>query len=420
MNKRMKIMIIALIIVFGGIIAFNVVKKMLIKHIFANYVPPAVTVSSVIAKSTNWQPYISAVGNFSSINGVDVNSQSAGKVTKIHFKSGQFIEKDKPLIDIDDSVDQAKLKFNEADLSLQKTEYQRQADLYKRNATASSNVDKAQAKFIEAKANVEKIQATINQKHILAPFSGMLGIRQINLGQYIKPGETGIVALQSLDPMFLRFYLPEQLLGDLHINQIITFSVEQNPNFIFTGKITAINSKSDSNTHTVEIQATLPNCPSDELKFPNQSNIIKTKKISNQNKTLIICKSKTNKDNKVTKFNFVPGMFASIKINQPLIKDIIKIPSSAISYTMYGDSVFIIEKDKTNQKDKNGKDILTVKRVFVTTGDSEGNYTVIKNGLRPNQLVVSSGELKLQDGTRVTINNSVKLKDSSNTEELGQ
>lgn len=420
MNKRMKIMIIALAIVFGGIIAFNLIKSVMIKYFFAHYVPPAVTISSVIAKNKNWTPYLSAVGNFVSINGVDVNSQSGGKVTAIHFNSGQFIEKDSPLVDIDDTVDQATLKFNLADLALQKTNYQRQIDLLKRNATATSSVDEAKAKLLEAEANVEKIQATINQKHIMAPFAGVLGIRQINLGQYIQPGQTGIVALQSMDPIYLQFYLPEQLLERLHIDQTITFSVEQNPNLLFEGTVTAINSKVDSNTHTVEIQATLPNCPSSELQDPKHSNIVSVKKQTTDGKIVVTCNSETNSKNHIIQFNFIPGMFAAIDVDQPPIPNTVILPSTAISFTMYGDSVFVIEKNKEGKPDDKGQDILTVKRVFVTTGDQQGNYTVIKQGIKAGQMIVAAGELKLQDGTRVNINNDVKLPDVKNIDELGQ
>lgn len=420
MNKRTKIMLISLSVVFGGIIAFNVIKHIIVGYFFSHYVPPAVTVSSVVAKSKNWKPHISAVGNFMSINGVDVSSQSGGKVTNIHFTSGQFIEKDSPLIDIDDTVDQATLRYNQADYSLQKTNYQRQLDLLKHNATATSSVDEANAKLLQAEANIQKIQAIINQKHIIAPFSGVLGIRQINLGQYIQPGQTSIVALQSMDPIYLQFYIPEQLIGSLNINQNITFSVEQNPGLVFSGKITAINSRIDSNTHTVEIQASLPNCPSTEIQNIPNSKLIKIKKQKNSDTILVTCDSKINEENHITQFNFVPGMFAAIEVDEPPIPNVVILPSTAISYTMYGDSVFVIEKNKDGHPDKDGQDILTVKRVFITTGDSQGNYTIIKQGISPGQLVVSTGEIKLQDGTRVTINNDVKLPDVKNIAKLGQ
>ncbi|HBI21409.1 MAG TPA: efflux transporter periplasmic adaptor subunit [Legionella sp.] len=414
MRKRMTLMVIALFIVFGGIIAFNLFKSFMIKRYFAHYQSPSVTVSSVMAVKKNWEPRIAAVGNFVAMNGVDVNSQASGNVVAIHFTSGQSIEKDQPLIDIDDTVDQATLKFNQAELALQTLNYKRQTDLLKRNATSGSSVDEAHAKLLEAQANVEKTQALIQQKHIKAPFSGQIGIRQIDLGQYIMTGQTPIVALQSMDPIFLEFYLPEQLLGRLHINQPLTFSVEQNARLRFNGVITAINAKIDTNTHTIKVQATLPNCPTEALKDPSTSNIVNVK---NQ---LVSCNSALNAKNKVTRFNFMPGMFASIEVNQPAIPNVVVLPSTAISYTLYGDSVFVIEKDTSTPSDDKNGDILRVKRVFIRTGEQQGNDTQILEGIQAGQQVVSSGELKLQDGTRVTINNDVQLNSVSNTDQLGQ
>ena len=233
MKKRMTIMVIALLVVFGGIIAFNLIKGLMIKRYFAHFELPSIAVSSVMAKEQNWEPWIGAVGNFVAINGVDVNSQSSGKVVAIHFNSGQFLQKDQPLIDIDDSVEQATLSYNQADLVLQDINYKRQIDLSKRGATSASSVDEAKAKMLQAQANVDKTQALIRQKHITTPFAGQLGIRKINLGEYITPGQTAIVALQLMDPLYLEFYVPEQLLGHLSLNQTITFSVEQNPGLRF-------------------------------------------------------------------------------------------------------------------------------------------------------------------------------------------
>lgn len=177
MKKRMTIMIVALMIVFGGIVGFNLFKGIMMKRYFANFQPPPVSVSSVTAAEKTWKPHISAVGNFLAVNGVDVNSQASGSVVKIHFDSGQFIENTQPLIDIDDSIDQANLKFNQADKALKAISYTRQTDLFKRGATSSSSLDEAKANLQQAQANVEKIEAEIKQKHISAPFSGKLNSR---------------------------------------------------------------------------------------------------------------------------------------------------------------------------------------------------------------------------------------------------
>ncbi|PJD91542.1 MAG: efflux transporter periplasmic adaptor subunit [Legionella sp.] len=415
MTKRMTTMIISLLIVFGGLIGFNLIKQGLMTYYLNHYQPPAVTVSTVVAKKENWHPFISSVGNFVAINGVDISAQSAGKVSAIHFESGQHVEKDSPLIDIEDSVEQATLKFNQADLTLQQTNFSRQTDLLKRNATAVSSLDEAKARMLEATANLEKTQASIDLKHIKAPFSGMLGIRQINLGEYIRPGQTTIVSLQSLDPIYLHFYIPEQYIDMIKVNQNIEFTVEQNPNTIFKGKITAINSKIDENTHNIQIQAVTANCPSINPDEFHTSDLLTSKKLPT-GKYLAICDTTQNETNDIKQFNFIPGMFASIEVEQPTIPDVIVLPTTSISYTMYGDSVFVVEK----QTDKSGKNVFTVKQVFVTTGETRGNYTVIKSGIKANQLVVAAGDLKLQNGTQVTINNSIQLTDHDNIELLGE
>jgi membrane fusion protein (multidrug efflux system) len=414
MKIRVKTVVAGVAILFGVIILFNVIKAFMIKRFFANYTPPAVSVSSITAKQQNWEPQINAVGNFNAINGVEVNSQVSGNVVALHFQSGQYIEANQPLIDIDDSIDQAILKANQSELALQEINYKRQTDLLKRGATPGSSVDEARAKLLQAQAEVEKAQASIHHKHITTPFAGQLGIRKVDLGQYIIPGQTEIVTLQSMDPLYLNFYLPEQLFNRLHPGQVVTFRVEKNPNLLFEGKITAINSRIDTKTHNIQVQATLPNCPLKAMQDPSHSPLLTVKKRAHDGKMIVTCNSALNAKNKIESFNFIPGMFAAIDVQQPAIPNQIVLPTTAISYSLYGNSVYIIENDS------NSKDQLVVKRVFVSTGDQQGNYTVIKKGVKAGQQVVNSGELKLQDGTPVVINNSVQLKDSINPDELGE
>ena len=415
MNKRTKTLAIIVGVVFGGVILFNIAKKIIVSYLFATYVPPAVSVSSVTVKEESWHPFITTIGTFVAKNGTNVTSQSPGQITKIHFKSGQQIHAGQALVDLNDTVEQADLKLNESDLKLQRSEYNRQKQLHQQNATSSSNLDQAENRFLQAEARVEKIKALIQQKHISAPFTGRLGIRKVNLGQYLKPGETGIVSLQSLDPIFIKFSVPEQMLNKIYLNQIINFKVEQYPGIIFKGKIHAINSQSDSATHNIEVQARVSNCPATELKYPSKSPLITTKTASSTNEKIIDCSSKINHASNIERFAFVPGMFADIKIMQPVVKNNLVIPSTAISYSMYGDAVFVIEKDQLKNQE-----ILRVKKVFVKLGAEQGNLTAIKQGLKAGQMVVSSGEFKLEDGTQVTINNDVKLPSLENTNKLGR
>lgn len=420
MKKRMIIMGIALLVVFGGIIAFNLIKAFMMRRFFASYTPPAVTVSSANAQKVDWYPTLNTIGNFVAINGVEVNSEASGNVVKISFDSGQYVEKNEPLIVIDDSVDQALLKFNQSDLILKQLDYKRQTDLFKKGATPSSSVDAANANLQQAEAKVEQSQAQIKQKHIGAPFAGRLGIRQVNLGQYITPGQTSIVTLQSMDPLYLEFYLPEQLYKQVRLNQKVSFYVEEYPNYLFEGVVTAINSKIDLTTHNVLVHATLPNCPVDVMKAPAKSSLVKTSKEVRGTKLIINCSSELNTKNKIKNFVFIPGMFAAVELKQPVEKDTVIVPSTAVSYSLYGNAIYIIEKNKDGKKNNDGSDLLTVNRVFVTTGDQQGNYTVIKKGVKPGQLIVSTGDLKLQNGTPVAINNSVTLNNVPDPDDLGQ
>ena len=417
MTKRMRITVIALMVVFGGIVFFNLLKGFMIKRFFATYTPPAVTVSSVTAVQKDWSPRLLAVGNFVAMNGVDVNAQASGTVVAIHFTSGQYVKAGTPLIDIDDVSDQAILKAKQSDLVLQGINYKRQLDLAKHGATPSSSVDEAQAKLLQAQAEVERVQSLVSDKHIKAPFSGQLGLRQVDLGQYIIPGQTTITSLQSMDPLYLNFYLPEQLFKHVHINQTVTFSTDQNHNLLFEGKITAINSKIDTDMHNIKIQATLPNCSAKAIKDPAHSPLIKLQKQPDSDKLLVTCNTELNQKDKIERFNLIPGMFASLEIKEKAKKNVIVIPTTAISYSLYGNSVYVIEKEK-DKKDK--KDSLIVKRVFVNTGEQQGNDTVILSGIKAGQQIVSAGELKLQDGTHVAIDNSVRLDKTLNLDDLGE
>lgn len=370
--SRMTILVIILVVVFGGLIAYNLVRDYMISQYLSHMDAPAFTVASVEAKEENWQPVLQTVGDFVAIEGIEVNSQVGGIVKEIDFKSGQMVKKGDLLLVIDDSVEQASLKDNQANLVLQKVSFQRQSNLIKTGSTSSSEMDKARAGLDSALAALQQTEALIAQKHITAPFDGKLGIRQVSLGQYIMPGETPIVTLQLQDPLYLQFYLPEQNLPRLYVNQPIEFFVEALPDKMFKGKITAINSKVDVNTHNVLIQATVRNTIESG------------------------------------RFMFAPGMFAKINVLLPEQEKAVVLPLTAVAYTLYGDSVYVI---KQKGKDENGKPILKVYRQFVTTGERKGDEVVILKGIKVGQLVVNAGQMKLQDGTRIAINDSVKLDD---------
>lgn len=381
MSRRMSILLVVLAIVFGGIVAYNMIRGYMVGKFFSNYEPPAVAVSTVEAKQKNWQPVIPGVGSFAAIQGVEINAQVSGIVKEILFDSGEYVKKGDPLFVIDDSVDQATLKDNKANLVLQKLTYQRQASLFKTGSTSNSEMDKARASLDSAEAAVQQTEALIAQKHIVAPFDGRLGIRQISLGEYISPGETDIVTLQSLDPLYLRFYLPEQNFSKLFFGQSIRLMVDALPGQWFQGKITAVDAKIDTDTHNILVQATVNN-----------------QKVNDH-------------------FVFMPGMFAKIEVLLPQQEKAIVLPLTAVTYTLYGDSVYIV---KNKEKDPKKKPILKVYRQYIKTGEKKGNEVVILEGLKAGDIVVNSGQMKVHNGTRVEVNNSVNLSNVDNVDKLGQ
>ncbi len=363
--KRMKIMIIILIVVFGGIFAFNILRHVMMKRFFANFTPPPVTISSTKATAKTWEPFISSIGTLVAIDGVQVSPQVGGTVMAIKFESGQMAKAGTPLVQIDDRTDQEDLKSYQAQLKLDELNYQRQINLIKTKATSQSSVDSAQAQLEQSKANVAKTLILIAQKNIEAPFDGKLGIRQVNLGQYVSPG-TALVSLQSLNPMYVQFSLPEHYLKSLYVDQPVQVTVTTNPKEIFQGKINAIDSTSNAQTHNILVQAVLPN----------------------------------------DQFHLYPGMFANIKVMLPTQENVITVPQTAVSFSLYGDSIFVIKQEG---KDEKGNPILKTYRRYITTGDRQGNEVAILKGISANEEVVTSGQLKLDDGTHVVINNSVTL-----------
>lgn len=365
LKKPLIVTLILILVLFGGILIWNLVRAYFIKSFFANFQPPPATISTTQAITKNWQDYLPAIGVLKAVNSVDVSSESSGLVTHLFFESGQKVQAGTPLIQLDDKVEQEELKNYEADLEFSKVTNARLRTLIKSNAASQSELDQALAKFKQAQAQVEKTRALIEQKLIKAPFTGQLGIREVNLGQYVSAGNK-LVSLESMDPLFLNFSLPEQYLKQLYLGQAVELSVDVYPESIFSGKVTAIDSKSNQNTHNILVQATVPN----------------------------------------DKSMLYPGLFAKVKVMLPLQQNVVMVPQTAVTYSLYGDSIFVIV-DKG--KDKKGKPILEVTQRYVTTGTRFGNQIIIQKGIKAGEQVVTSGQIKLQNGSRVEINNTIAL-----------
>ena len=360
MSKMLMIVSIFFVVVFG----IYGVKKLVFMWFMANYTPPPITISATKTTTKTWESFVSAVSTLTAINGVDLSSDVSGIVKEIRFNSGQLIKKGDVVILLDATIEQAALKSNQAKLTLANINYEREKKLFEKRVSSQAALDASYAELLQAEAGVESVKAQIKQKTITAPFDGRLGIRLIDLGQYISPGTT-MVTLQSTNPLYVRLSLPEQYLSMLYINQPMEIIADFGKGKTAEGKVTDINSKVDPITRSILIEATIPN----------------------------------------EKNELYPGMFAMSKVWLKERKDTIVVPQTAISYSLSGDYVFII-KDESKKKNQ---PILNAYRQYVKVGEQRGDEVSILDGLEPNQMIVTSGQLKLQNGTRVLIDNSVKL-----------
>lgn len=361
MTTQMKKMLIIVGIIFGIIFGWYGAKKLLFTWIMGHYEPPAVTISASIATKKTWQSFVTSVGTLTAINGVDISAEAPGIVKEIHFESGQFVNQGDTLVLLDTRVEQAQLKANQSQLKLAQINFERDKTLAKRNVLSQASLDTSLAQLEQAEAGVEQVQARIKQKTITAPFSGKIGIRLIDIGEYVSAG-TPMVSLQSLDPLYVRFNLPEQYVPKLYQGQPIDITTG---NQVIHGYISAVNSKVDQVTRNILVEATIPN----------------------------------------KNMQVYPGMFAAVTVWMNDKKNVITLPQTAISYSLHGDSVFIIKT-----KDKKSKEpISKAYRQYVKVGERRNDEVTITEGVKPGDSVVTSGQLKLQNGTHVVIDNSVEM-----------
>ena len=361
MVKRMSLMLLGITLILGGVIAWNITRNYFAKQFLANLQPPPVTISTAPAKQVTWLPSITAVGNLAAIKGVKISPQIDGIIESINFNSGQKVQKHSLLVKLDDRVERAQLQNYKAQLRLAEINYERDLKLFKKKVTPLSQLDQSKAKLQQAQAKVAKIKALLAQKQIRAPFSGQLGIQKVDIGQYLSRG-TPIVTLQATGSLYVNFSLPEKYLKNLKVGERVEVQVDAYPEEQFSGALTAINAKVNRNTHNMALQALIEN-PENKL---------------------------------------YPGMFANIKIILPQEQKLITVPQTAISYSLSGNSIFVIEKDK---KDHTNRSI----RRFITIGERRGNVVAITQGLKAGEQVVISGQLKLQNHAKININNKVKL-----------
>jgi membrane fusion protein, multidrug efflux system len=357
--------LLALIILLVGIKGLQIGKMM-----STPMVMPPTTVSSVTVQEDDWAPMLSAVGSISPVQGAIVAAELGGVVSDIKFENGGSAKKGDVLMRLDTSSEEALLRSAEAEADLARTDLERTRGLASQKVISKSEFDAADSKFRRLTAVVDQMRSNIRKKTIVAPFDGQLGIRQVNVGQMINPGQQ-VVPLTSLDPVFADFALPQQYIGQLTPGLEVQVTTDALPGRVFNGKLTAINSMVDSSTRNITLQATLES-PDHALR---------------------------------------PGMFAKAEVTLPEKHKTLVVPGSAISYAPFGDSVFVIDKKKD---EKTGKESQVIRQQFVRVGEARGDFVAITQGLKAGDMIVSTGVFKLRNGMTVTINNDLAPKPQIN------
>ncbi|HET7884038.1 MAG TPA: efflux RND transporter periplasmic adaptor subunit [Acetobacteraceae bacterium] len=358
MIKRMVIMLIGVGVVLGGFFGFQVFKAHIIAQVMAGMANPPQTVSTVTASVQEWQPQVEAVGSLRAVNGADLSLEVSGIVGSLGFNSGDDVAAGAELLKLRSEDDVAKLQALQATADLAQITYDRDMKQWKAQAISQATVDNDNFNLKNARAQVEQQKAMVDKKVLRAPFAGHLGIRAVDVGQFLNAG-TVVVTLQALDPIYADFFLPQQALAQIKLDQPITVKVDTWPGKTFEGKVTAINPQVDANSRNVQVRATLPN-PARRL---------------------------------------LPGMYATIDIDVGERQQHITLPQTAIAYNPYGSTVFIVEQQGAAQ---------SARQTFVTTGATRGDQVAVLTGVKPGDVVVTSGQQKLRNGAPVAINNTVQ------------
>ena len=359
-------MILTLGVVLVLLTALGFVKFKQVQSAIAagsSFQPPPEAVTSIVAKQEQWPGTLNMIGTVEAVHGVTVSADLAGIVDRIGFESGQAVRAGAVLVELDTRQEHAQLASLEAQRDLAKVNFGRTQELVKEGVISRVEYDQATAQQKSTEANVSEIRATIERKTIRAPFSGILGIRKVNLGQYLAGGGA-IVPLQSLNPIYVNFGVPQQVATQVRVGHTVRVSTEDVAGHVFTGRVTAIDSVVDETTRNVQVQATLSN-PEGKLK---------------------------------------PGMFIQVELATAAPRPVITLPTSAISYAPYGDSVYVI----TDLKDPKGQTYRGVRQTFVKVGGSRGDQVAVISGVKPGDEVVSSGVFKLRNGAAVQVNNKVQ------------
>ena len=361
MKKRLVLMLVAIVIFVAtiGAVKYGQIKKGMAQQ--AAFQMPPETVTTMVARSDQWPATLSAIGTVNAVHGVTVSADLPGIVSKISFESGKFVREGEVLVRLDTKQEEAQLAAGKAQWELGRLNLDRMRELSEQGVAPKADFDRLDAEFKQAEARVGEINATIARKTIRAPFSGMLGIRQVDLGQYLEGGGA-IVSLQSMDPIYVNFSVPQQEMTRLRPGNEIKVKIEGGSEL--TGKLTATNSIIDEATRNVQVQATF-----------------------------------ANREGKLR-----PGMFVDTKIDLGKDAAIVSVPASAVNYAPYGDSVFVV----ADMKDPKGQAYKGVRQQFVKLGPGRGDQVAVASGVKAGDEVVTSGVFKLRNGAAVQVDNKVQ------------
>ncbi|MGQ3297621.1 efflux RND transporter periplasmic adaptor subunit [Reyranella sp.] len=361
MIKRMLIMLILVGAVLGGLFGFKTFVNGKIKEAMAGMANMPQTVSATKAETSDWQPKIDAVGSLRAVRGAELSLEVPGVVETITFQSGDEVKAGQVLLTLRKEDEEARLQSLEATAQLAQITYDRDVKQLKAQAISQAIVDNDEANLRNARAQVAVQKAILDKKTLRAPFAGKLGLRQVDLGQFLAAG-TMIATLQSMDPIFVDFLLPQQAVAQIAVGDKVRAKIDAFPGRTFEGKITAINPKIETGSRNVQVRATLPNA-----------------------------------DQKL-----MPGMFAAVELDTGAAQRLVTLPQTAVSYNPYGSLVYIVD-DKGKGAD--AKPELTARQVFVTTGATRGDQVAILKGVSEGDTVVTSGQIKLRNGVPVVVDN---------------
>jgi membrane fusion protein (multidrug efflux system) len=363
MAKRMIVMltVTALFVAALGFVKFRQIQTAIAQG--ASFQPPPEAVTTIITKQEEWPAVLNAIGTMAAVKGVTVSADLSGTVDRIAFESGRSVREGEILALLDTRQEQAQLAAAEAQRDLARLNYARMEGLLKERVISRAEFERATAEERQMEARTGEIRAAIARKTIRAPFAGVLGIRQVNLGQYLSGGDP-LVTLQSLNPIYVNFGVPQQAAGQMRIGRAVRITTEDPSANALVGRVTAIDSLVDETTRNIQVQATLAN-PGGNLR---------------------------------------PGMFVQAEVTVGGSSSVVSLPASAISYAPYGDSVFVV----TDLKDANGQTYRGVRQQFVKLGSSRGDQIAVVSGIKPGDEVVTSGVFKLRNGAAVVVNNSVR------------